>query len=43
MVKENERLKLAGNIPTGAPIIVAKEIIDTLPIAADKTIKILSK
>ena len=43
VVKENARLKLALNIPTGAPITVVKEIIDTPPLVADKIIRILSK
>ena len=41
VAKENIKLKLA--IPAGAPIILEKEIIDIPPLAADKTIKILSK
>ena len=43
VVKENARLKLALYIPTGAPTTVVKEIIDTPPLVADKTIKNLSK
>ena len=43
VVRENIRVKLALTIPAGSPITVAKEIIDTPPIAADKTIKALSK
>ena len=39
VVKENARLKLALNIPTGAPITVIKEIIDTPPLVADKKLK----
>ena len=42
-VKENTRLKLALDIPTGAPIILAKEIIDIPPLVADKTVRVLSK
>ena len=38
VVKENTRLKLAFAIPTGAPIILAKEIIDIPPLVADKII-----
>ena len=43
VVKENTRLKLALAIPTGAAIILAKEIIDIPPLVADKTIKVLSE
>ena len=42
VVKENTRVKLAFAIPAGAPISLAKEIIDTPPLVVDKTIKILS-
>ena len=41
VVKENTRVKLALTIPAGAPVTLAKEIIDTPPLVADKTIKIL--
>ena len=40
---ENARLKLVLAIPTGAPIIAAKDAIEMLPLAAGKTIKDLSK
>ena len=40
---ENARQKLALKIPTGAPITVANEAIETLPVVADKTINDLSK
>ena len=43
VVKENTRLKLALAIPTGAPITLAKEIIDNPSVVADKVIKLLSK
>ena len=43
VVKESIKLKLALAIPTGAPIILAKEIIDIPPLVADKTIRVLSK
>ena len=43
VVKESIKLKLALVIPTGAPIILAKEIIDIPPLVADKTIRVLSK
>ena len=43
VVKENIKLKLALSIPTGAPIILVKEIIDTPQLVADKTIKAYSK
>ena len=39
VVKENARLKLALNIPTGAQITVVNEIILILPLVAYKTIK----
>ena len=42
VIKLNTRVKLAFVIPTGAPITVVKEIINTPPLVADKTIKILS-
>ena len=40
---ENANLKLALAIPTGAPIAVTKEAIDTPPLLSNKTIKALSK
>ena len=40
--KENTRVKIAVATPTGTPITVVKEIIDTPPLVADKAIKILS-
>ena len=40
---ENARLKLAFVIPIGAPIAVAKDVIETPPLITDKTIKDLSK
>ena len=40
---ENTRLKLALFIPTGAPITVANDAIEMLPLVADKTIKDLLK
>ena len=42
VVKENTRVKLALAGPAGAPIALVKEIMDTPPFAADKTIKVLS-
>ena len=42
VVREKIRLKLAVAIPTGTPIILVNEIIDTPPLAALKTIKTLS-
>ena len=36
---ENAILKLALAIPTGAPITVANDVIEILPLVADKTIK----
>ena len=40
---ENVRLKLAVTIPTGAPVIVAKDAIEILPVLTDKTINDLSE
>ena len=40
--REKIKVKLALAIPTGAPTIVVNEIIDTPPVVALKTIKILS-
>ena len=40
---ENARLKLALVIPTGAPITVANDAIEILPVVTDKTINDLSK
>ena len=42
VVKEKIKVKLALAIPTGAPIILVNEIIDTPLLVALKTIKILS-
>ena len=42
VVREKIRVKLALAIPTGAPTILVNEIIDTSPVVALKTIKILS-
>ena len=42
VVKEKIRVRLALAIPTGAPITLAEEIIQTPPVAALKTIRILS-
>ena len=39
----NARLRPALPIPTGVPITVANDAIEMLPLAADKTIKDLSK
>ena len=35
---ENARLRLALTIPTGAPITVAIDVIEVLPVIIDKTI-----
>ena len=43
VVKENTRIKLQVAIPVGTPITLAKEIIVTTPLVADKTIKTLRK
>ena len=40
---QNGRLKLALTIPTGAPITVANDAIEMLPVVKDKTINDLSK
>ena len=40
---ENARLKLPLIIPIGAPMTVANDAIEMLPVATDKTIKDLSK
>ena len=42
VVKEKIKVKLALAIPTGAPIILVNEIIDTPLLVALKTIKTLS-
>ena len=42
VVKEKIKVRLALAIPTGAPIILVNEIIDTPPLVALKTIKTLS-
>ena len=43
VIIENAKLKLALADPTGAPITLANEAIETPPLVADKTIKDLSK
>ena len=40
---ENVRLKLALITPTGAPVTVANDTIETLPVVIDKKINDLSK
>ena len=40
---ENARPKLALIIPTGAPMTVANDAIELLPVVTDKTINDLSK
>ena len=42
VVREKIKVKLALAIPTGAPTILVNKIIDTAPLVAFKTIKILS-
>ena len=42
VVREKIKVKLALAIPTGAPIILVNEIIDTPPLVVLKTIKTLS-
>ena len=40
--RENTRQKLLFAIATGTPLILVKKIIDTLPLVADKKIKVSS-
>ena len=42
VVREKSKVKLASAIPVGAPTTTAEEIIQTPPLVALKTIKILS-
>ena len=42
VVNEKTKLKLVLAIPAGARITLLKELINTLPLVAEKTIKILS-
>ena len=42
VVKEKIKVKLALAIPTGAPTMLVKEMIDIPPVVAFKIIKILS-
>ena len=42
VVREKIKVKIALAIPTGAPKIIVNEIIDTPPLIALKTIKVLS-
>ena len=42
VVREKVKVKLAFAIPTGAPTILVNKKIDTIPVVALKTIKILS-
>ena len=42
VIKGNTRVKLTLVIPAGGPITLAKEVIDTPSLVADKTIKFLS-
>ena len=43
VVIENAKLKLAAPIPKSAPITVANEAIEMLPLAANKTVKAYQK
>ena len=43
VVREKIKVKLALAIPTGAPILLVNEQIDTLPLVTLKTIKTLIK
>ena len=40
---ENARLKLAIVIPTGAPVTLANDAVEMLPVVTDKTINDLLK
>ena len=42
VVKEKNKVKLAPAIPSGAPTTLTEEIIQTPPLVAERTIKILS-
>ena len=42
VVREKIKIKLALAIPTGAPTTFVNEMIDTPPVVALKTVKILS-
>ena len=42
VIREKNKVRLALAIPTGAPIILVNEIIDTPPLVALKTIKVWS-
>ena len=42
VVKEKIKVKLTLAIPTGAPTILVKEMIDTPPLVSLKAVKILS-
>ena len=42
LVREKTRVKIALDIPTGAPTTLVNEMIDIPPLVALKTIKILS-
>ena len=42
VIREKIKVKLALAIPTGAPTVLVKEIIDTPPLVALKTIKSFS-
>ena len=43
VAKEKLKVKLALTIPTGTPTMLVKEMIDTPPVVALKTVQILSK
>ena len=43
VVTENARLQLALIIPTGAPVTVANDATEMLPVVTDKTLNDLSK
>ena len=43
VVTENARLQLALTIPAGAPITLANDAVEILPVATDKTVNNLSQ
>ena len=43
VVTEKARLQLALTIPTGAPITLANDAVEILPVATDKTVNNLSQ
>ena len=43
VIIQNARLNLALSVPTGAPVTVANDVIEMLPVVTDITINDLSK